>query len=299
MPLRPNPFVHALLLTTTLGLAMPAAQAETRSYHIAAGSLEDALNQFGRESGALISFGSQLTQGMSTQGLDGQYDTRQGLDALLRGSGLQARQETDNAFSLQPITAPAAGAAVELGASTVVGDWLAEAQQDNVFEHPGARDVVRREEFERNGATTAREVLNRIPGVNAPDNNGTGSHDLALNFGIRGLNPRLASRSTVLMDGIPVPFAPYGQPQLSLAPLSMGNMDAVDVVRGGGAVRYGPQNVGGIVNFVTRAIPEQATFKAAMQNQISPSSSHEGFKNSANLLVGGTNDNGLDRKSVV
>ncbi len=293
MPLRHSPFVHALLLTTTLGLATPAAYAETRSYHIAAGSLEDALNQFGRESGALISFGSQLTQGIHTQGLDGQYDVRQGLDALLRGSGLQVRQETDNAFSLQPIDTPAAGAPVELGASTVVGDWLAEARQDNVFEHPGARDVVRREEFERNGATTAREVLNRIPGVNAPDNNGTGSHDLALNFGIRGLNPRLASRSTVLMDGIPVPFAPYGQPQLSLAPLSMGNMDAVDVVRGDGAVRYGPQNVGGIVNFVTRAIPEQATFKAAMQNQISPSSSHDGFKNSANLLVGGTNANGL------
>ncbi|NWL08464.1 MULTISPECIES: TonB-dependent Fe(3+) dicitrate receptor FecA [Pseudomonas] len=293
MPLRHSPFVHALLFTTTLGLATPAAYAETRSYHIAAGSLEDALNQFGRESGALISFGSQLTQGIHTQGLDGQYDVRQGLDALLRGSGLQVRQETDNAFSLQPIDTPAAGAPVELGASTVVGDWLAEARQDNVFEHPGARDVVRREEFERNGATTAREVLNRIPGVNAPDNNGTGSHDLALNFGIRGLNPRLASRSTVLMDGIPVPFAPYGQPQLSLAPLSMGNMDAVDVVRGGGAVRYGPQNVGGIVNFVTRAIPEQATLKAAMQNQISPSSSHDGFKNSANLLVGGTNANGL------
>jgi len=291
---RPTPLVHALLLATSLGLASPALQAaEARTYHIAAGSLEDALNQFGRESGALISFGSQLTQGLNTQGLDGQYDVAQGLDALLRGSGLQARQETDNAFSLQPVTTPAASAAVELGASTVVGDWLADARQDNVFEHPGARDVVRREAFERDGATTAREVLNRIPGVNAPDNNGTGSHDLALNFGIRGLNPRLASRSTVLMDGIPVPFAPYGQPQLSLAPISMGNMDAVDVVRGGGAVRYGPQNVGGIVNFVTRAIPEQATFKAAMQNQLSPSSSQDGLKNSANLLVGGTNDNGL------
>ncbi|WP_437339662.1 hypothetical protein, partial [Klebsiella pneumoniae] len=36
-------------------------------------------------------------------------------------------------------------------------------------------------------------------------------------------------RSTVLMDGIPVPFAPYGQPQLSLAPVSLGNMDAIDV----------------------------------------------------------------------
>ncbi|MFJ4348784.1 TonB-dependent Fe(3+) dicitrate receptor FecA [Pseudomonas sp. NPDC089401] len=294
MPLRPSPLVHALLLATSLGLAAPALHAaEARSYHIAAGSLEEALNQFGRESGALISFASQLTQGLNSQGLDGQYEVAQGLDALLRGSGLQARQETDNAFSLQPVGPAAPGAAVELGASTVVGDWLGEAQQDNVFEHPGARDVVRREAFERSGAGTAREVLNRIPGVNAPDNNGTGSHDLALNFGIRGLNPRLASRSTVLMDGIPVPFAPYGQPQLSLAPISMGNMDAVDVVRGGGAVRYGPQNVGGIVNFVTRAIPEQATFKAAMQNQISPSSSHDGFKNSANLLVGGTNANGL------
>lgn len=294
MPLRPSPLVHALLLATSLGLASPALHAaEARTYHIAAGSLEDALNQFGRESGALISFGSQLTQGLNSQGLDGQYDVTEGLDALLRGSGLQARQEADNAFSLQPFDAAQPGAAVELGASTVVGDWLGEAQQDNVFEHPGARDVVRREQFERSGATTAREVLNRMPGVNAPDNNGTGSHDLALNFGIRGLNPRLASRSTVLMDGIPVPFAPYGQPQLSLAPISMGNMDAVDVVRGGGAVRYGPQNVGGIVNFVTRAIPEQATFKAAMQNQVSPSSSQDGLKNSANLLVGGTNDNGL------
>ncbi|WP_060483053.1 TonB-dependent Fe(3+) dicitrate receptor FecA [Pseudomonas sp. NBRC 111119] len=293
MLLRPRPLVHAMLLATTLGLAVPAAQAENRSYHIAPGALEDALNQFGRESGALISFGSHVTAGLRTQGLQGEYDMRQGLDALLRGSGLQAHQEADNAFSLQPVATTTANAPLELGASTVVGDWLADARQDNVFEHPGARDVVRREDFERSGATTAREVLNRMPGVNAPDNNGTGSHDLALNFGIRGLNPRLASRSTVLMDGIPVPFAPYGQPQLSLAPLSMGNMDAVDVVRGGGAVRYGPQNVGGIVNFVTRAIPEQATFKAAMQNQISPSSSHDGFKNTANLLVGGTNDNGL------
>ncbi|VTM89647.1 Iron(III) dicitrate transport protein FecA [Raoultella ornithinolytica] len=53
-----------------------------------------------------------------------------------------------------------------------------------------------------------REVLNRIPGVNAPENTGTGSHDLAMNFGIRGLNPRLASRSTVLMDGNSGAFRP-------------------------------------------------------------------------------------------
>jgi len=269
--------------------ALPAAMAaDAKAYHIAPSSLENALNQFGREAGVLISFGSQVTSGVQSRGLEGSYTPEQGLNALLEGTGLQARAEGNNAFSLQPVAD-----ALELDTSKVVGDWLGDAAQINVFEHPGARDVIRREEFERQGATQARDVLNRIPGVNAPENNGTGSHDMALNFGIRGLNPRLAARSTVLMDGIPVPFAPYGQPQLSFAPISMGNMDAVDVVRGGGAVRYGPQNVGGVVNFVTRAIPDEPTVKGGFQTETSPSSSHDGFKTSANLLAGGTNANGL------
>ncbi|RON90599.1 TonB-dependent Fe(3+) dicitrate receptor FecA [Pseudomonas fluorescens] len=279
-----------LILGASLSFsALPAMAAETKVYHIAPASLENALNQFGREAGVLISFGSQITSGVQSRGLEGSYSAAQGLDALLEGTGLQARAEGNNAFSLQP----AGDTALELDTSKVVGDWLGEAAQVNVFEHPGARDVIRREDFERQGATQARDVLNRIPGVNAPENNGTGSHDMALNFGIRGLNPRLAARSTVLMDGIPVPFAPYGQPQLSFAPISMGNMDAVDVVRGGGAVRYGPQNVGGVVNFVTRAIPDEPTVKGGFQTETSPSSSHDGFKTSANLLAGGTNENGL------
>lgn len=269
-----------------------AVDADSKTYHIAPSPLENALNQFGREAGVLISFGSQVTSGLQSRGLEGQYTPEQGLAALLEGTGLQANPVGQNGFTLQPVSAQANGP-IELAASTVVGDWLGEAQQTDVFEHPGARDVIRREEIERMGASTAREVLNRIPGVNAPENNGTGSHDMAMNFGIRGLNPRLASRSTVLMDGIPVPFAPYGQPQLSFAPISMGNMDAVDVVRGGGAVRYGPQNVGGVVNFVTRAIPDEPTLKGGFQTETSPSSSHDGFKTTGNVLAGGTADNGL------
>ena len=296
MPVQPSRLspLARLVLGASLSLgALPQALADARTYHIAPSSLEAALNQFGREAGVLISFGSATASGLQSRGLDGDFSTEQGLHTLLEGTGLQARAEGKGAFSLQPASTPAVPASIELGASTVVGDWLGEAAQTDVFEHPGARDVIRREDFERQGATSARDVLNRIPGVNAPENNGTGSHDMAMNFGIRGLNPRLATRSTVLMDGIPVPFAPYGQPQLSFAPVSMGNMDAVDVVRGGGAVRYGPQNVGGIVNFVTRAIPDAPTVKAGFQTETSPSSSHDGFKTTGNLLAGGTADNGL------
>ncbi|MDH0337604.1 TonB-dependent Fe(3+) dicitrate receptor FecA [Metapseudomonas otitidis] len=294
---------HPLLLgisvsLTPLAVAMaediPAqADVPAQAYDIPAGPLDAALNQFGQAAGVLIIFDPALAAGRESAGLQGRYGVRQGLAALLAGTALEA-VPGPKGFSLRPLVEAAGSASsLELDAVGVVGDWLGEAKEADVLNHPGARDVVRREQFAQVGASSTREVLNRIPGVNAPENNGTGSHDLALNFGIRGLNPRLATRSTVLMDGIPVPFAPYGQPQLSLAPVSMGNMDAVDVVRGGGAVRYGPQNVGGIVNFVTRAIPEDFSLMGAMQTEVSPSSSQDGFKRTGNLLIGGTGDNGL------
>lgn len=37
-----------------------------------------------------------------------------------------------------------------------------DARENDVFEHAGARDVIRREDFAKTGATTMREVLNRI-----------------------------------------------------------------------------------------------------------------------------------------
>src|SRR2546427_7686016 len=90
------------------------------------------------------------------------------------------------------------------------------------------------------------------------------------------------------MDGVPVSYAPYGQPQLSLAPVSLGNLESVDVIRGAGSVRYGPQNVGGIINFVTRAIPKTFAAEASVGTEIY---SHGGnAKTTPSLFVGGTNE---------
>lgn len=271
----------------TTGIVHAAVTPATAHYEITAGPLDGTLNQFAASAGITLSVESSLTRDKQSPGLNGDYTVADGLNALLSGTNLRSKTLGANTFTLE--VAPV----VSDDTLTVVGDWLGDARQTDVFEHAGARDVIRREDFAKTGATSVREVLNRIPGVSAPENNGTGSHDLALNFGIRGLNPRLASRSTVLMDGIPVPFAPYGQPQLSLAPLSLGNMDAVDVVRGGGAVRYGPQSVGGVVNFVTRAIPKDFGIEAGVEGQLSPTSSQNNPKETHNLMIGGTADNGF------
>lgn len=142
-----------------------------------------------------------------------------------------------------------------LEAIQVSGDLLGTGLQNSVKRYAGARTVVKKEEIENSGAASISDVMRRIPGVQVSDNSGSAGSAISLNVGVRGLAGRYSPRSTILLDGIPMANAPYGQPQLSFAPVSLNNIESVDVVRGGGAVRYGPQNVGGIINFKTRSIP--------------------------------------------
>ncbi|MEG0446973.1 MAG: TonB-dependent siderophore receptor [Comamonas sp.] len=193
-----------------------------------------------------------------------------------------------------PVHAQAAATPdVALDSVTVTGNWLDgdTPNAEKVLEHPGARTIVERERIQESGATTLREALRLVPGVQVQDSNGTGGSDISLNLSVRGLTARLSPRSYVLQDGIPVSYAPYGQPQLSLAPVALGNLDSIDVVRGAGSVRYGPQNVGGIINFTTRAIPKTFAAEASIGTEIYGHSGNT--KTSPSLFVGGTNESGL------
>lgn len=179
----------------------------------------------------------------------------------------------------------------ELAAVTVTGNWLASPTEEKLLAHPGARTVIDRQRFEESGSSSVRDVLRQIPGVQVQDSNGTGGSDVSLNVGVRGLTARLSPRSTILMDGVPMAYAPYGQPQLSLAPLSLGNLESVDVVRGAGSVRYGPQNVGGIINFITRPIPKDFAASLSVGSEMY---SHGGnVKSTPSAFIGGTNEQGL------
>ena len=89
----------------------------------------------------------------------------------------------------------------------MVGDWLGEADQAVVQNHPGARSVVRRREMLESGAQNVRDVLRKVP-RQVQDNNGTGGSDISLNVGVRGLTSRLSPRSTVMIDGVPAAVAP-------------------------------------------------------------------------------------------
>jgi Fe(3+) dicitrate transport protein len=183
------------------------------------------------------------------------------------------------------------GSATILDTIAITGNWLDQPNAEKVLKHAGARTIVDQKQIQDSGAQNVRDALRLVPGVQVQDSNGTGGSDVSLNLGVRGLTSRLSPRSTVLMDGIPLSYAPYGQPQLSLFPLVLGNVDTIDVVRGAGSVRYGPQNVGGIINFVTNPIPDDFTARFSSGAEVAGNNGH--VKATPSVLVGGTNADGV------
>lgn len=184
---------------------------------------------------------------------------------------------------------------VQLQTITVnaAGDWLGEADPEVVRTHAGGRGVVRQEQFEQSGASTVTEAIRAIPGVQAPPNNGTGSADSALNIGIRGMTSRLSAGTTLLLDGVPMSVAPYGQPETSLAGVSLGMLQAIDVVKGGGSVRYGPNISGGVVNFVTKDIPTTPYGgEISLRGDSTLAGSDGRMNGKTDLLFGGSLENG-------
>ncbi|GFN26169.1 TonB-dependent receptor [Achromobacter denitrificans] len=253
-----------LSLAAAFAAAPPAAAqsaepAPMRDYHIPAGALDQALSAFAKAGGFTVSFRPEDAKGLTTQGLDGRFGVESGLAKLLAGTGLVAQEQGGQGYVVRAAGSAAKPAAVgsanTLESIQVSGDWLGTGLENSVQTFGGARTLVKRDEIQNSGVTNVADVLRRVPGVQISGSTSASGSSVGLHVGIRGLNPRNSFRTTMLLDGIPMAMAPYGQPNLVMSPTSLGNIEAIDVVRGGGAVRYGPQNVGGVINFKTRSIP--------------------------------------------
>jgi outer membrane receptor for ferric coprogen and ferric-rhodotorulic acid len=90
--------VLGLTGTSIAGPAMAQTTSATRSYDIAAGPLGSALNQFGRATGAAISYDPAIVAGKTTRGLRGSHSPASAIAALLRGTGLQAQSDGSGGF---------------------------------------------------------------------------------------------------------------------------------------------------------------------------------------------------------
>lgn len=94
-----------------------------------------------------------------------------------------------------------------------------------------------------------QELLELMPGINGYADDGFGNSRLSI--GIRGLNPRRSARVLILEDGVPIQPAVYIYPNAYYNPPS-DRINAVEVIKGSAALRFGPQTMGGVINYTTR-----------------------------------------------
>lgn len=168
--------------------------------------------------------------------------TRKSLIAGAVASALAApavAQEAGEARSLPP---------VPVTASSILPDSL-EAL-------PGSSSVLTGDELRERNPFSIIETIREIPGLHVVAEDVAGTH---LNIGLRGLNPRRSSRTLMLEDGAPtVFFAPYGDPSSHYS-TPLDRVDRIEVLKGSGQILYGPQTMGGMINFVTRPVPVNGT----------------------------------------
>ncbi len=122
---------------------------------------------------------------------------------------------------------------------------------------PHSVSVITAADIARSTALSLGDLLSREANLNLQSYFGTGGYST---IDIRGSGATATSNTLVLVDGVPLNEVDLSGADLSSVPLAQ--IERIEVLRGGGAVRYGNGAVGGVINIVTRrAQPEQASYE--------------------------------------
>jgi len=144
---------------------------------------------------------------------------------------------------------------------------------------PGSTSVIDAADLEQRIPFSIQDAMRSVTGVNVV---GETAFDVAPNIGLRGLNPRRSARTLLLEDGMPIFLAPYGDPSAHYS-TPFERLERIEVLKGSGQILYGPQSVGGMINFVTKPVPRNG-----FAGNASASAGTNGFYGlSANVGTGG------------
>jgi len=115
----------------------------------------------------------------------------------------------------------------------------------------GSAHIIGEARLERFKYDDPHAVLASVPGVYSRGEDGFG---LRPNIGIRGTNPDRSKKIALMEDGVLFGPAPYSAAAAYFFP-NMARMVSVRVIKGPGAIVYGPQSIGGAIDLVTRQVP--------------------------------------------
>ena len=150
-------------------------------------------------------------------------------------------------------SSPSEAAVPAKPASDIVEVSVFGRRDDTLQKVPGSGTLVGAKEIRRAIPADSGEVLRRVPGLHVRPEEGMG---MRLNLGMRGLDPTRSRQVLILEDGMPVAINPYGEPDLYYS-TPVDRVRAIEVVKGSGSILFGPQTIGGVVNFLTISPPDK------------------------------------------
>jgi outer membrane receptor protein involved in Fe transport len=260
---RPDLHISRLLAAAAFPLAVIASPASAQDaqqlqFDLPAQDLARSLRAVSVLSGIGVIAPSALVAGRQAAPLRGRFSARAAVERLLEGSGLVVETVGDalvvgpaRTAGQQPVPGEANGDGHEDQAILVTGSNLRGGEPTSPLIRIG------RDEIDRTGATSAEQLMRRVPqnnqggvnqenaGIVTPDTDVT-NHGAGLN--LRGLGQRA---TLVLVNGRRL--APSGSGSfvdISLIPLSA--VERVDILPDGASAIYGSDAVGGVVNFILR-----------------------------------------------
>jgi hypothetical protein len=137
----------ALQSAAVAGLGASAAHAQTlpasaaaQRFDLPAAPLDRALNAFATQAGILLTADGSLTAGKTGAALHGRYSVREGLAALLAGSGLEAVPQAGQGggYALRRAAVPAAPVSAAEGTALATVNVTAAAERSAVSEGTGS-----------------------------------------------------------------------------------------------------------------------------------------------------------------
>lgn len=189
------------------------------------------------------------------------------------------------AIALMPVTALAQPGA-ELSDVVVT----ASGHEQSEIEAPASISVIDREALESRYYGDVTDALREVPGVIVT---GGGGGDRGRDISIRGLPSKY---TRILVDGRPVstretrPNGSAGFEHRWLPPLQA--IERIEVVRGPMSTLYGSDAIGGVINVITRKIPD-SWHGSAQIDQLLQQDSDSGDVTRSNLYLGGPLKEGL------
>jgi Fe(3+) dicitrate transport protein len=127
---------------------------------------------------------------------------------------------------------------------------------------PGSAAILSEFSLKLNQPASGNEMFRNVAGINVVEEEGAG---LRTNISIRGLDPDRSRTVLMLEDGIPVALAPYGEPEMYYTP-SIDRMSSVEIVKGSGSILFGPQTIGGVINYITPDPPQESLFQLNLRS---------------------------------